>query len=191
MTVGVLLLAAGKSRRYGSDKRFARMADGGRLLDVSISRVANSGLPLLVCIGRADTELTADLASRHIPCVTSPNSASGMGSTLADGMASVPASWTAVIIGLGDMPIIQSGTYRLVAKALSPGKIVTPVYLGKRGHPVGFDQSYFSLLKGLRGDQGARQLIAANPAAVTVINVSDPGIVVDVDTPEQLASIQG
>ena len=189
MTVGVLLLAAGKSRRYGSDKRIARMQDGRRLLDVSLGHVVDSGLPLVVCVGKADTELVAELSSRDILCVTSPNSASGMGSTLADGMAGAPASWTAIIIGLGDMPMIQPETYRLVANALTPGKIVTPVYLGQRGHPIGFDQSYFPTLMGLRGDQGARQVIAANPAAVIAINVSDPGVVVDVDTPEQLASI--
>lgn len=53
-------------------------------------------------------------------------------------------------------------TYRLVAHALSPGKIVTPVYLGQRGHPVGFDQGYFHTLKNLCGDEGARKLINAN-----------------------------
>ena len=190
MTIGVLLLAAGKSRRYGSDKRIARMQDGRRLLDVSLGRVLDSGLPLVVSVGIADKELHAELVSRHILCVRSPNSALGMGSTLADGVAGAPASWTAIIIGLGDMPMIQPETYRLVANALTPGKIVTPVYLGQRGHPVGFDQSYFPTLMGLRGDQGARQIIGANPAAVIAVNVSDPGVVVDVDTPEQLASIQ-
>jgi molybdenum cofactor cytidylyltransferase len=191
MTIGVLLLAAGKSRRYGTDKRLARMEDGRRLLDASLSSVVNSGLPVLVCIGRADTELAAELSSRHIRYVTSPNSDSGMGSTLADGLSGAPASWTAVIIGLGDMPMIQPATYRLVAQTLSPGKIVTPVYLGQRGHPVGFDQGYFHILKNLCGDEGARKLIDANPASVVALDVDDPGVVVDVDTPAQLAFIQG
>jgi molybdenum cofactor cytidylyltransferase len=190
MTIGVLLLAAGKSRRYGSDKRIARMQGGRRLLDVSLRRVVDSGLPLVVCVGKADRELKAELVSRHILCVTSPNSALGMGSTLADGLAGAPSYWTAIIIGLSDMPMIQPETYRLVANALTPGKIVTPVYLGQRGHPVGFDQSYFPTLMRLRGDQGARQVISANSAAVIAVNVSDPGVVMDVDTPEQLASIQ-
>ena len=190
MTVGVLLLAAGRSRRYGSDKRLAIMEDGRRLLDVSVSRVVSSGLPLLVCVGKGDTELLADLTSRHIPCFASPNFASGMGSTLADGMASVPTSWTAVIIALADMPMIESATYRLVANALGQGRIVTPVYLGQRGHPVGFDQCYFHRLKSLRGDLGARKLIDANRASVVALKVNDSGVLLDVDTPDQLVSIQ-
>ena len=189
MTVGVLLLAAGRSRRYGSDKRLAIMEDGRRLLDVSVSRVISSGLPLLVCVGKGDTELLADLTSRHIPCVASPNCASGMGSTLADGMASVPTSWTAVIIALADMPMIESATYRLVANALGQGRIVTPVYQGQRGHPVGFDQCYFDSLKSLCGDQGARHLLDTNRAAVFALQVNDAGVLVDVDTPGHLASI--
>ncbi|MDB4261739.1 NTP transferase domain-containing protein [bacterium] len=126
MTVGVLLLAAGSSRRYGSDKRLAIMEDGRRLLDVSVSNVVNSGLPLLVCVGKGDMQIFADMASRHIPCVVSPNSVSGMGSSLADGMASIPDAWTGVIIGLADMPMINPATYRLVANALGQGRIVTP-----------------------------------------------------------------
>lgn len=190
MTVGVLLLAAGRSRRYGSDKRLARMEDGRRLLDVSVSSVVSSGLPLLVCVGKADMHIFADLTSRHIPCVTSAGCVSGMGSTLADGMASVPTAWTAVIIGLADMPMIKPATYRLIANALGQGRIVTPEYQGQRGHPVGFDQSYFHRLKSLRGAKGARSIIDANRASVIALKVSDPGVLVDVDTPEHLASIQ-
>jgi molybdenum cofactor cytidylyltransferase len=113
-----------------------------------------------------------------------------MGSTLADGMASVPTAWTAVIIGLADMPMIKPATYRLIANALGQGRIVTPEYQGQRGHPVGFDQRYFHRLKSLRGAKGARSIIDANRASVIALKVSDPGVLVDVDTPEHLASIQ-
>jgi CTP:molybdopterin cytidylyltransferase MocA len=93
-----------------------------------------------------------------------------------------------VIITLTHDPRIDD---MALMEALCPGKIVTPVYLGQRGHPVGFDQGYFHTLKNLCGDEGARKLINANPASVVALDVGDPGVVVDVDTPAQLAFIQG
>lgn len=186
MTAGVLLLAGGSSRRFGSDKRLHHLEDGRRLLDASIDSVARAGLPLLVCLGSRDHGLEETLRSRQIGCARCPGSGSGMGSTLADGVSRLPAHWTAVIIGLADMPFIRPDTYRAVAAALAPGRIVIPAYDGRRGHPVGFDRCYFPDLKKLAGDRGARELITASPGAVVEVVVRDPGILVDVDEPAQL-----
>lgn len=189
MTIGVLLLAAGKSRRYGSDKRLAQMTGGRGLLDATLDNIIESDLPLIVCTGTDDTDLATRVSNRHIPCIRCPNSSSGMGSTLADGVATVPNSWTGLVIALGDMPLIRPQTYRTVANALEPDNIVTPTHGEQRGHPVGFGRSYFSELTSLCGDTGARQLLASHRAAIVPVDVRDPGILIDVDTPQQMAAI--
>jgi len=55
-----------------------------------------------------------------------------------------------------------------------------------RGHPVGFGAMHGEALAALDGDLGARELIASASDAVTKLDVDDPGILADVDTPDDL-----
>lgn len=197
MTVGVLLLAAGRGRRFGADKRLAVLADGRSLLLATIETIRCADLPLLVCLGTGDDELQARLSADGIPCQQCPDSALGMGSTLANGVAAVAASWGGALVALADMPLIRPRTYALVGDALGqapgtgPGEnsIAVPVYRGRRGHPVGFDGRHFPELLALGGDRGARDILAAHPGAVAEIEVDDPGVVVDVDRVEDLQQL--
>ena len=61
MTVGILMLAAGKAQRFGSDKRLAILPAGGSLLQNSIENARASGFAVRVCVGASDTKLMAQL----------------------------------------------------------------------------------------------------------------------------------
>ena len=69
MKVGILILAAGRSARFGSDKRVARLPDGQRIIDATVTNARASGLPLLVCLGMHDHQLAADLVAPGITCL--------------------------------------------------------------------------------------------------------------------------
>jgi molybdenum cofactor cytidylyltransferase len=73
----------------------------------------------------------------------------------------------------------------LAAHASGGSEIVVPVYRGERGHPVIFARSIFAELLETRGDQGARDVIARNPARVRMLEFDAP-LPIDVDTPEAL-----
>jgi len=190
MTAGVLLLAGGSARRFGADKRLAPLADDRSLLDACIDNILRADLPLLVCLGPADTELEARLSREGIPALLCPRAGDGMGSTLADGVATIVSRWSAALVALADMPLIRPATYRLVAARLAPGTIVTVSHHGRRGHPVGFDRAFFPQLQALRGDTAARTVLAAHPRSVTNIPVDDAGILVDVDLTEDLDRVR-
>jgi molybdenum cofactor cytidylyltransferase len=90
-------------------------------------------------------------------------------------------------VALADMPWIAAATIRRVVDALQHGAdTVAPTYRGARGHPVGFARRHLAALLALTGDTGARVLLRAEAHAVTLIDVDDPGIVRDVDTPAAL-----
>jgi molybdenum cofactor cytidylyltransferase len=83
------------------------------------------------------------------------------------------------------MPCIAVSTIEAVARALDEGaSLVAPFYRGERGHPVGFGAVHFAALAALDGDTGARDLFRRNEA--TRLDVADPGILRDVDTPDDL-----
>jgi molybdenum cofactor cytidylyltransferase len=110
-----------------------------------------------------------------------------MGATLATGVAATAeaAGW---VIALADMPWIAPATVATIATRIAAGAaICAPVRAGRRGHPVGFDRRYRDALMRLTGDQGARSVIAAHRDALLEIAVDDPGILRDVDRPEDLA----
>ena len=69
------------------------------------------------------------------------------------------------------------------------GKILFPVFDGKRGNPVIFGRAYFEELSKLEGDAGGRVVVRKYPAAIVEVSVTDPAIHEDVDTPEELAQL--
>lgn len=188
MTVGVLLLAAGSSRRFGSDKRLATLANGKRLLDAAIENCLHSDIPLKICIGANDHDLHELLDQRGLDVVVCPHSQQGMGATLADA-AECLAGWSAALVALGDMPMIRPATITAIAKQASPNGICVPYYRQQQGHPVAFGDDYFELLQQCEGDRGARWVIEKYPRAIRQVAVDDPGILRDVDTPKALREL--
>jgi molybdenum cofactor cytidylyltransferase len=109
-----------------------------------------------------------------------------MGASLATAVAASGgvAGW---VVALADMPFIRPETIGKVAAALAGGAaIVAPVYRGERGHPVGMSSRFRAQLEALSGDEGARALLKQHLALVKFIEVDDPGVCRDIDTPDDL-----
>src|SRR3974390_1321009 len=88
-------------------------------------------------------------------------------------------------IAVADMPFIMPATIRAIAERLrAGGGVDAPRDAGERGHPVGFSQRYRTELAALTGDQGARDIVRRD--GVTLFNVSDPGVIQDIDVPSDL-----
>ena len=107
-----------------------------------------------------------------------------MGSSLAAGVAAAPeaAGW---VIALADMPWVPPEVVRQVAAAVAGGALVAaPVCAGRRGHPVGFGASLGRDLMAITGERGARDLLERH--GLTEVPTTDPGVLRDVDRPEDL-----
>ena len=187
-----IVLAAGRSRRFGTDKRRARL-DGQPMLLRTVQRWLEARDPvlgdLLVVLREADEqerELAAQLLELGVPSTFCADSGLGMAHSLAWGVMQTPRAdgW---LIGLGDMPSVQAASILAVAHALRPGNIVLPTHGGLRGHPVGFGSDFAQDLLALRGDCGARSVLQAHRHALQWLELEDPGLLLDVDEPSQLA----
>ena len=190
MTAGVLVLAAGRAHRFGSDKRLARLPDDRRSIEALPDQLETSGLPVLVCLGPQDGEIVTLLNARGFRHQVCERSAEGMGGTLAEGIAQVD-HWDGALVALADMPWIAGGTYRAVADSLDPGSICVPVLDGHRGHPVGFGRQFFPELAMLGGDTGARSLLAKHPDKIREVPGEDAGIHKDIDIPADIDTVAG
>lgn len=181
--VGVML-AAGAARRMGRPKQLL-VIDGRPL----VRRAAEQALAapiaeLIVVTGAAASAVEDALAGLAVRCVFNPEYALGQSTSLRVGVMAAPLPYDALLLLLGDQPFVDpSVVVRLIAAwRAGAGAIVAPGYAGQRGTPVLFDRTVVPELLSVRGDQGARAVIATDPARVAVVPIDDPRAAVDIDT---------
>jgi molybdenum cofactor cytidylyltransferase len=125
--------------------------------------------------------LLADAGCRIVVC---DQANEGMGTSLACGVRAA-ADADGWIIALADMPGVEPGSIRAVAQALQDGYDTAAAFFGeRRGHPVGFARSLYDDLAAISGDEGARVVLAKQPPHR--VNVADRGVLLDLDTPEDM-----
>lgn len=186
-----ILLAAGRSIRFGRDKLLVQMPDGVPMVIASVRPLLDATDQVFAVV-RPGADAFADLLARKgvaiVPCVSADT---GMGASLSCGVRAV-AEFDACVIALGDMPFIRLETARTVVHALRAGATaVAPVFQGRFGHPVGFSRLFYHELTQLEGDYGARSILRRHDIGLEIIECDDPGIVRDVDYPEQLPGATG
>jgi molybdenum cofactor cytidylyltransferase len=186
LNAGILLMAAGLSRRYraasGGQHKLSGLLPGGvTVFEQSLRRAQQSGLPVMVILRPEDAGLQA-LAARAgaaFHCVAS----GGLGESIAAGVAAT-ATWPGWLVALADMPLLKPETYLQVNAALTHAACARAVYGEQAGHPVGFRAEMRQALCALSGDRGARALLKSSPPQP--VPVDDPGCVWDIDLPDQL-----
>lgn len=188
MNVGILVLAAGRSTRFGADKRLAKLPGGRRVIDTLLDNVRASGLEFTLCLGAHDNRIADQLREESVQCIYCGRADEGMGGTLAEASGHIPG-WDGVIVALADMPWIAPDTYLEVATRLSAKRICVPVREGRRGHPVGFGSDFYAELRSLGGDTGARHLLKKYTETVFELPVNDVAIHRDIDFPSDLKDI--
>ena len=183
MTIGVILLAAGSALRMGEDKLIADL--GGKPLVLhAFDAILAAGLgdPIVAV---APGGAVAPLIEGRARLAEVADHALGIGHSVAAAIREVPASWMGALICLADMPFVSSATLIALARRATTHAVIRPRFEGRPGNPVLWGRAYFDLLERLTGDEGGRA--ALGDARVEFLDCDDPGIAIDVDTPEALA----
>lgn len=186
-----VLLAGGEGRRFGGDKLAARLPDGRMLAVAAAEAMVGAADRYLVVTRPGRDRLVAALREHGWQAVVTPRAELGMGASLA---AAVTASADADgwLVALADMPLIRSDTVAAVADALrARATLAAPTYRGRRGHPVGFSARLRPQLLALDADVGAREILRSAGDRLITIEVDDPGILIDIDSPQDLAALSG
>lgn len=187
--ISIVILAAGESVRMGRPK-LALPLHEKTLLEMAMAPVLASGIRDIVVVTDEDSAWIREKIPSDIRIVVNPRSREGIATSIQAGITAVSSRSQAILFSLGDQPFVTAEVYRmLIDHYRRHMKALTyPVFDGKRGNPVLFDRRLWSALMALQGDEGGRQIFASVPdqekAGVTVLC---PGILQDIDTPEEYA----
>ena len=186
-----VVLAAGGSTRMGRPKQLAEL-DGRPLLAHVLAAVDAAPVDRVVVAlgGAADAVLEQVDLGRAEPLVVD-GWAAGMGHVLASTLAQAGDDWEAVVVLLGDQPLVPGGAVARVVEAWrsGAGPVVTATYGGRPGHPRLFDRGLLPELLRLTGDTGARDLLATHPDRVHRVEVGDLGSDTDIDVEADLERV--
>jgi molybdenum cofactor cytidylyltransferase len=186
MRVTAVLLAAGSSLRYPSDKLLEPYR-GRPLFRHALDALARCPrIASTVLVIRPRFPLPEPLPG--VTVVVNQEHEEGMGASLRAGILAAPDDTDAYLVALADMPDISPALIdALLAFAeQSPRPIVVPVCGGRRGHPVSIHADLRGRLLRIRGDQGARELVRDHPDLVDSFETEDPAVLFDVDLPGDL-----
>ena len=209
-----ILLAAGQGSRLGQPKALI-VIRGQSLARRGIGLLqAGGATPVIVVTGaaRLDAALldaplleaagsdaagletgTSDGALPGVISVHNPRWQTGMGSSLAIGLAAVPGECTAAVLALADQPLVgPEAVRRLIAAHAAGAPVAVACYEGRPRNPVLISREHWAEVAQLAaGDVGARPFLRAHPELVTQIECGDTGRPDDIDTPEDLARVDG
>jgi len=193
-TTGALVLAAGMSRRFGGDKRAARLPSGTTVAAETLHHLSAAFDAIHVVLRDNDSDAlikSLTIAAPNARFSRCHDAHLGMGHSLAHGVAQV-GEWDCLAVCLADMPFIQARTYRQLIEAFKAEAksraILVPTYRSKRGHPVLFGSEHFRAMQLLQGDEGAKTVLKAQASNVRFVEIDDAAILRDIDQPDDLLS---
>lgn len=184
---GVVILAAGASRRMGRPKPLLEV--GGRPLVVRAAEAALAApvWPIVVVLGSQAGLIRPALARLPVLIVENPAWSEGMASSLRTGLVTLrqfSRHLDGVVVALCDQPAFSADTIaRLMAARSATGRTIAAArYQGRCGAPALFGSEHFPALAALTGEEGARLLLNGDPARVAAVDLPELGA--DLDTPE-------
>ena len=188
--LSAILLAAGESKRMGELKQLMPLGKS-TLLEQAIDNLLNSSVDeTIVVVGHRAEEITEAIATKPVKIMLNHNYRQGMSTSIIAGLILVDPKSQAVILALGDQPLVESRTINQLIDAFNSHDkgIAVPTHRGKRGHPIIFDIKYKAELLEMEGDIGGREIIRQHPDDVLEVAVDSESVISDIDTKDDYQS---
>ena len=186
--IGIIILAAGASRRMGQPKQLLKMTQQHTFVEHAI--IAAKGTTceqIVVVLGANAAAIQKIVASHQTSTIVNENWQAGMGTSLQKGLTFLleqTPDLAAVIISVCDQPYLSATIFNQLIEQYrsSDAPIVSANYGQKMGVPALLDQQFFPELLALQADEGARRIIQNNLSLVATVEFAAGGI--DLDTKE-------
>ncbi len=179
-----IILAAGTSSRMGKPKMLLPFGGttviGTLILQTVLSELEN----VTVVLGANADQLSRETDRYEVRTVLNTAYENGMLSSVQCGIKALPDTTSAVMIMLGDQPMITREVINTVIQAYrqSEKKLIVATYKGKRGHPLLIGSRYFREILKLSGENSLKDILLKYPEEIEEVEVDDPAILRDIDT---------
>lgn len=188
-----IILAAGSARRMGSQKLLLPFGES-TMIETVVDNVLSADIKhVMVVLGANREEVRETLGDRPVQFCFNEAHEEGMLSSVQCGIRALPEEASFALIFLGDQPGIPPAVTNLVIETYQEELvgIVIPVHEHRRGHPLLVDLKYRKQIEQLDLEEGLRSLRHHFPNDVMEVEVTEPGILVDIDTPSDYKNAQG
>lgn len=191
MTFSAVILAAGESSRFGGNKLLQPFG-GSTIIQTVVNKLSHPAIQdILIITGAYADAISAAVRGPKIRCILNGHFALGMSSSIRLAAAHVPPNVDAVVIAPGDMPVFDGDTVAKLLGRFEPGSIVIPRFEGKKGHPVVLDRRIFGECLTFEGEKILYGVIEQHAAHIGYADVTDEGVLRDIDTREDYDSLAG
>lgn len=193
--IAAIVLAAGSSQRMGAKNKLHLPIEGVPLLRRSLKIVLASNIDeVVVVLGHDHKSTRALVDDLPLQLVYNQVHSSGQMTSVHRGLISLENSYDGVLIALGDQPALSVADINYLIDAYqnrSSGEVVVPTFKGERGNPIIISENCRAdILAGTR-NLGCRKFIENNPELVCRVEMSNPGVVTDLDTPQEYEDYYG
>lgn len=194
MTIPILILAAGESRRMVGRDKLLMDVGSECLLHRVVSRAFATRHPVLVALPAGDVARRDVLAGLDVQIITVQNASQGMGQSLRAGLKQISSDCDGLLVALADMPDITRDDYMNIINAFmaDPDRNIQRAASrgGTAGNPVLLPKWALNDISEIKGDAGARHLLRQYADKVRLVPLPDDHATTDLDTPEDWAAWQ-
>ena len=184
MRLAAVVPGAGLSRRMGREKVLLPFG-GSTVLERVLTTLALAGVAERIVVLRPDLAEAAEFARRSgARVVVNPHPKQEMLLSIRMGIAELPRECEAFYVWPADHPAVAIETLGLLAREGGPGRVAVPVHAGRRGHPALIGAELIRDIVAIPPGAGLRHIWRTRPEVLVEVEVDDPGVLLDLDTPE-------
>ena len=182
--ISAILLAAGESKRMVDENKLIKKYKSIPLIKYAVSNVLNSPIDeLIIVLGYQKESIQKIIEeNKKIKFIANPNFESGIASSIKKGLDSLSKETEAFFICLGDMPNVNKEIYNQLINASFSNKdkeIFVPYYQERQANPILFSKKIQDKIRQIKGDFGAKKIIADNEKKVFKLLIRDKGVITD------------
>lgn len=187
--IAAIVLAGGLSQRMGALNKLHLDIDGTPMLRRTLEMLKHADLGEIVVVLGHEYQATQKLISDlNIRTVYNADYESGQMTSVHAGLGALQQPCSGVLVALGDQPALTVDDINQLTQAFKHrgnAEVIIPQYQARRGNPIIIsDSSREDILAGKR-KLGCRRFIENNPELVKMVDMSNPAVVIDLDTPEE------
>lgn len=152
------------------------------------TRLSNAGFSPVVTVTSSEIKEALDAHAYPGQIVINDETEKGALHSFRLGLSALPDDTIAALLYPVDHPLVRPNTLKKIIDSAAIDKIIIPCFEGRRGHPTLFGRDSWSDIFALPLEEGARGVLRKRPESIQQLDVNDPGVIQNLNTPSDLTA---